>query len=339
VDNLYDGWVGQGIRRYPWFRRAWDYYEYPAASFHSAAGEVTALALRMLRERARPPFAAFVHLWDPHRPYTEAPEEFYRFYEGGDPCDPRLDVMSPTVRAGVREMFGAPVTDPAYVRAAYDAEVACADEAVGALLEALEEEGLSRDTVVVVTSDHGEIVGRPRLAAGQLYDYGHIGLSEDCLRVPLIMAGPGIERGRRAAGQFQLPDVLPTLLELFDLQQRIELDGVSLAPELRGQAMSGRDRMLFGENTYQKQRALTEWPWKYTRFEAPTDGMPRRGLYHLERDPAEQVNLVDWLRSEADRLDTIMEDAVDGLTGDKPDPLRRQEISRSPALSPDAIRY
>ncbi len=329
VDNLYDGWRPRHPF-YPWFRRGYSYYEYPPGEGHYRKGiEVSRVASKWLRHRSGEPFLLFVHYWDPHAPYNKAPRRFYRFYRGRNPCDRRLDFMPPIVRDQQRRIFGKPITDPNYVVAAYLAETHYVDYCIGRLLDDLERLGLSDNTVVVVTSDHGEILSTPRLALGRPFCFCHIGLSEDCLRIPLVVSGPDLSHGIRVKERFQLVDLLPTLLDLAGIPRdpRDRLDGSSFANALFGRRVKGRDQLFFSENTYQKQRAVLQWPWKYMRMEAEYDSMPPRSLYNLEEDPLEIVNLADAERETANRLDRAIEMYVKEATRGRGDPLRLQETT------------
>jgi arylsulfatase A-like enzyme len=327
IDNLYDAWVPKGYPYYPWFRRGYQYYAYPEhEAWYKPAQSVTDKAIEWLRTAPEGPFFLFVHYWQPHGPYNKAPERFYRFYGGDDPCDPRLDFMPPRTRSIVHKLFGRPVTDPSYVIAAYDAEVAYADHALGTLLDALAHQGLLDETTVLVTADHGEIMWPPRLAVGRPWCFGHIGLCDDCLRLPLIIADPDIQPGV-VVENTQLVDVLPTLAEWCDLQAPPHLDGHSLAPALIGGPIPSRDPVFASENTYQKQRALRTSRWKYTRMEEQLASMPRRFLFDLREDPLETVNLADERPDTANELDALMEAHIQAVTHGGKDPILEQPVT------------
>jgi arylsulfatase A-like enzyme len=327
IDNLYDGWRPRHPF-YPWFRRGYDHYDYPRNEGHYQPGsEVSGLACDWIREGPGEPFFLFIHYWDPHAPYNKAPGEYYRFYDGPDPCDPGLDYMPPNIRESQRRTFGIPVTDPGYVVAAYYAETSYVDACVGMVLGQLEESGLSRDTLVAVTSDHGDIMPFPRIALGCPWAFCHIGLNEDCLRLPLIFSGPGVEEGGRIGSRFQLVDLLPSLLEAADIPVPEDLDGQSFASGLEGDPPFGRDHLFFSENTYQKQRAVLEWPWKYMRMEAEYNSMPPRSLFNLEMDPLEMANLSDEEVDTMFEMDSILDDYVARTTGDGADPLKVQDLT------------
>jgi len=118
----------------------------------------------------------------------------------------------------------------ALLEALYDQELRFMDRAVGELLDVLEATGLADSTWVFVLSDHGEGFDSPRL---RLAHGGR--LHEDVIRIPVVVAGPGVEPGDRAT-PFSLVDVAPTLLELAGAPVPAGLDGVSMAAVLRGEA-------------------------------------------------------------------------------------------------------
>jgi len=327
IDNLYDGWRPHHPF-YQWFERGYDHYDYPKGEGHYQPGsEVSRFACDWIREKPGEPFFLFIHYWDPHAPYNKAPEEYYRFYDGPDPCDPRLDYMPSSIRDSQRRNFGIPITDPGYVVAAYHAETAYVDACVGTVLGQLEESGLSGETLVAVTSDHGDIMPFPRIALGRPWAFCHIGLNEDCLNLPLIISGPGVEEGRRIGERFQLVDLLPSLLDSAGIKVPGGLDGQSFASGFVGGSPVGREDLFFSENTYQKQRAVLRWPWKYMRMEAEYKAMPPRSLFHLEKDPREMANLSDEEEDRACEMDQIIEAYVAKTSRDGIDPLKAQDIT------------
>src|SRR5262249_21672994 len=136
--------------------------------------EVVDAALKWLARPPGAPFFVWVHLYDPHAPY-EPPAPF----------------------------------KARFPRSPYDGEVAFADAQVGRLLDWLDHAGHRKDTLVVVTSDHGEGLGDHGEDEHMLFVY------DSTLRVPLILSRPGVlPAGARVAGQFRSVDLVATLLEL-----------------------------------------------------------------------------------------------------------------------------
>jgi arylsulfatase A-like enzyme len=110
----------------------------------------------------------------------------------------------------------------------YDGDVAMADDQVRRLFDELDRRGLLSDTVVIVTADHGEeFLEHGRTSHGRT-------LYEECVRVPLIVVGPGIPAGLRLTEKVSLLDVAPTLLDLLGLPPETRFEGRSLLPLMRG---------------------------------------------------------------------------------------------------------
>jgi choline-sulfatase len=164
----------------------------------------------------------------------------------------------------------------------YDGEVAFADRELGRLLAALDARGALARTVVVAMSDHGEGLGEHGEGTHGLFLY------DSTLRVPLIVAGPGIAEGRVATTVARGIDVLPTILDLAGIPGRPEIEGRSLRPAIEGRDMG--DAPLYAETIY-PQREFGWAPlyaWRtatHKVIEAPTPE-----LYDLAKDPGETQN-------------------------------------------------
>jgi arylsulfatase A-like enzyme len=166
----------------------------------------------------------------------------------------------------------------------YDGEVAFTDRHIGRLLDALQERGLADDTIVVLTSDHGE-----GLDPGA--DHGHLfhgpTLYDEVIRVPLIVRGPGYAP-RRVQTPVSLIDLPPTFQALLGQPPAPELRGLSLVPWLAGD--DPPHPPVFFEK--QKESALPQkgmvlWPYKVILV-LPYN---RIRIYNLAEDPAEQREL------------------------------------------------
>lgn len=281
VDNLYDAWR-KGHRLYPWFRRGYERYDFPREK-HSHSSKNCDLACQWIRELAQSDFFLLYHPWHPHAPY-EPPDE----------C----------------RVFRAASDDPIEQKVAlYDAEIYFTDIQVGRVVRALKDAGIYDDTLLIVTSDHGEIMGEERVVLGARFNFGHIDLHDECLRVPLIWRWPKRIRAGQSDALVQQPDILPTLLELADIPCP-PVDGVSLAPVMAGKRWS-RETAHFLENTYQKKRGMRTRRHKFLRhYEEQLQSVVRRELYDLEADPLEQVNEVDRQPELARELNARMEQWV-----------------------------
>jgi len=177
---------------------------------------------------AEGPFFLLLHHFNMHRDYAPPAEVLERFVP--DVPDACLGVVwsNDDVKSGRVDACLADPRGLEYMRGAYTAELAHADALLGRVLERLRDRGVLDDTLVVVTSDHGE----------ELYDHGafdHVRtLYREVLEVPLVIAGPGVSRGRVIDDIADLTDVVPTVLDLLgiDATSGPALDGVSHAPEL-----------------------------------------------------------------------------------------------------------
>ena len=207
-------------------------------------------ALAWLAGVQAPRVFLWVHVFEPHAPYEPDPSR------------------------------GAAGTSlPAQVR--YDDEVARADVAVGRLLGALGPRAAS--TLVVLAGDHGEAFGEHGESTHSHFVY------DTTLRVPLIVAGPGVQARPQAIGEnVSLVDVLPTVIDALGLPQR-DVDGISLMPVIRGGAPGART--IYAETFaplldfgWSSLRSIRSGQWKY--IEAPTPE-----LFDLSVDPGELRNL------------------------------------------------
>jgi len=236
------------------------------------------------------PFCCFVSTAEPHDPYIP-PERFLNMY------DPAVLPVSPTLRD---ELAGKPEVlrrmqsvwkdlsddDWRTISACYWALISFLDHEVGRILGVLEEIGAAENTIVVVTSDHGDMLGGHGLAAKG------VGTSyEEVYNIPLLMRAPGLTAGREDnAALVSLVDVGPTLLDLCGLEPMQPCHGRSLRPVLDGSAETAGWQDAYGEFFGQRfvytQRIVWHGPWKYVFSPGGVDE-----LYNLADDPHERVNL------------------------------------------------
>ena len=191
------------------------------------ADETVDAALAWLGRRADEPWFLWVHCYDPHAPY-EPPPPFDRMHDPEYAGDPYVDWY----RMGT-DARRALVDDPrelAHMRAMYKGEISFVDREVGRLLSWLESAGEDENTLVVLTSDHGEGLGEH----GYYFDHGTY-LYDTELRVPLIVRLPASLREpqslavfpMRLQGQMRLVDLTPTVLEMLGLETPPGMFGAS----------------------------------------------------------------------------------------------------------------
>ncbi len=182
---------------------------------------------RWLAEPREQPFFAWVHFYDAHRPYAAfAPERAFcarrdeRF--GNSQRDYRLTPAA-------RRARGIGADEARVLRDRYDSGLLALDREVGRLLDALDERGLSGDTLVIVTSDHGEAFDE---FEEEWFTHDPF-LYDAVTHVPLILRFPDRRCAGRAVGELaQLIDVAPTLLDYLGLPAPFGWQGRSLRPAL-----------------------------------------------------------------------------------------------------------
>jgi len=311
-----------------WFIRGFEFVVDSTSRYEDqgyTAEVLNSRALPWLREHADERFFMVVHYWDPHTPYLP-PDRFRTFYDG-DPTDPAL----PDTLAPLRKQYFSVMWDPwfhklpyqgirdaEYIVSLYDGEVRHCDEAVGELLAALHESGHFEDTLVLLTSDHGELFYRHDVF------FDHHGLYDGNIRCPLIVGLPGVTKPGSRAGEFaQHHDIAPTLLEVLDLDVPGAMEGLSLVPALDGRGGPMREFVVSEECTWQKKWAIrTESEKLIVGLGPDLHQRPPRELYDLAADPDELHNVADSQPARADTLQKRLEAwiaelvARNGLAGD-----------------------
>ena len=223
-----------------------------------------------------PPFFLYLHYIDPHAPYAPRGAWNGSALPNREPV--AMESLDPfTVRQRPAELL-------ARVRDLYDGEIRGADRGLEQLVRELERRKLMRNTILVVTSDHGEeIEDHGRMSHG-------LSLYEEVVRVPLIVHAPGRVPASRH-GLASLLDVVPTLAELLDLpEEGASLDGTSLAGRLRGEdAASGpRRHLLHLDHIDGTGLALSDGREKILLGQGPY----AKALFDLRTDPGERRNLL-----------------------------------------------
>jgi choline-sulfatase len=258
--------------------------------------EVGFHAVRKLRDLARSnddrPWlltAAFTH---PHDPYVARRDHWNRYDHDvidlpavGALSIDKVDPHSARLR-NVSNMDAMPVTEAQILNArhAYYSSIAYIDDWVGSLVRTLNDCGQTENTIVLFTSDHGDMLGERGL-------WYKMNFFEHACRVPLIVAGPGIAAGRNK-DHVSLLDLVPTFNELANgpAIDASFVDGTSLVPSLYGEPDSSR--VVLGE--YLAEGAIApifmvrSSSYKYIQCSADPEQ-----LYHVDSDPSELVNLAD----------------------------------------------
>jgi len=227
---------------------------------------ITRLTRSYLAKPRRRPFFLWVHYMDPHAPYNPPPGYY-------DPADEKfIKDHKPDLRE----------RGDAYHRL-YEGECAFLDDVLGRVFKAIPDPD---NTVVIITSDHGE-------EFWEHYTYGHgKSVYETVTRVPLIVAVPG--RGPAVTDTpTSLIDLTPTLLHLAGVDVPADMPGRPLA----GTPREGQNKLIFigsdytDRKDYQPPRrdAVVLWPWKLSLEHWKMNAAGE--YYNLEQDPGERTSL------------------------------------------------
>lgn len=250
----------------------------------ATAATITASALRWIagHDHVPAPYFLYLHYFDPHAGYFPPPEYATRF---GVPED---DPLRGEAQWPLLLSFKAPADarDTETLRKLYDAEIAFTDTQIGVLLDGIRARG-ARPTYVVFASDHGE----------EFDDHGGIQhgrtLFDELLRVPLIVAGPGIPAGGVVDVPVSLVSLWPTLAQLVGAASPAKADGTSLVDLIRGGGTRDRSPNLFADlgarfqnDALLHRRAVVSGRWKLIIEE---DGTPL--LFDVDTDARERMSV------------------------------------------------
>jgi len=270
---------------------------------------VERLAIQWLKVPQERPFFLFLHFYDVHSDYAVQPEyreAFVRPYAG--PVDGSTEQLK-RFRQG---KFPLDAEDTAHLVDLYVASIRQMDDGIGRILGVLEERGLADDTLVIVTSDHGE----------EFLEHGGVlhGRTQfqEVMRIPLVFRGPGVEAGLRVETPLSLADVMPTALAALGVGDAPLADGVDASPLLRGRSMAELNgRVIFGEADHNNEQNDITRSVRYQKFKLTYNRLTdAKTLYDLESDPTETEDvqsqhtyLVDLLR---ERLQPTLEASAQG---------------------------
>ena len=260
------------------FARGFNYYhENKGSTIWDASGQVDVTfpgGLRWVEAHPGQLFFLFLHTYQVHEPYSPPPAfDLFKTYEENGRSIP----ITPSTPVAIRD------------RHAYAGEVRYTDSELGRVLAGLAALGELDQTLVVITSDHGE----------EFWEHGwkahDESLYDEVLRVPLILRAPGlVPGGRRIPTQVSLVDLAPTVLDLLGVPAPASMQGRSLVPLFRDPAAAElAARPAFSQlRKRSKQIELLaartptrKWIWRNGGRGAPLE------VYDLTRDPKEHQNI------------------------------------------------
>lgn len=241
-------------------------------------------AIRFIQQHDGGPFLCYVPFDGPHDPHI-VPDDYPVRYDPADlPLPPNFLPQHPFTNGEMRirdELLLPHPRPPEGVKkmlAEYYRYVSYLDMLAGRILEALAASPHARNTIVVFAGDSGVARGSHGLIGKQ-------NLYEHSVRVPLIVAGPGVAAGKSTDALCYLYDIFPTLGAWCGVTPPPRSEGRDLGTILRDPAAAGRPDLVFAYKDL--QRALTQADWKLIRYPKADQTQ----LFHLAADPYETNNL------------------------------------------------
>ena len=281
------------------YEQGFDTYYYPRGKFGSIEQSILR-ATRWLQANKQTKFFLFLHGYDAHGQRTPTTGYDYRFV---DPTYDKKYTGSELEQEILREegLEKGKLTlrdaDVRFWRAIYDEKIQRMDTQFGKFLSTFDKLGLTDKTLFVLTSDHGTEFYEHRR-----FDHGFT-LYDELIHVPLAIKLPGQSDGKVIGDRISSIDVMPTILDLLDVQipakARAQLRGTSLSSTMQGERST---RNIFSETDYRdytfKRAIITPSGWKliYTLEDQS------RELYYLPEDPGETRNLAGTMAKCADQL-------------------------------------
>lgn len=258
---------------------------HPSVKFSSELFADTAIGF-LDKHDGKKPFYLYCAFTSPHDPRM-APKQFSDQYSPSKVTLPPNFMPQHPFDNGelkVRDELLAPhPRTPDVVKehlAAYYAMISEVDHEIGRVLDVLDKSPFAKNTYVVFAGDNG-------LAVGQHGLFGKQSVYEHSVRVPLIIAGPGIPAGRKSDAFVYLFDIFPTLCSLIGLPVPETVEGINLTPVLQGKKAQVRDSMFFAYRNF--QRAVKTREWKLIQYRV--NGAEQKQLFRLSQDPWEMKNL------------------------------------------------
>ncbi|MCF7954952.1 MAG: sulfatase-like hydrolase/transferase [Phycisphaerae bacterium] len=258
------------------------------------AEEVNKGAFEWLEKHSDNPIFLFLHYYDPHAKYNP-PEPFATKFK-----------ESP-----------------------YAGEIAYTDHCIGEVIAKLKSLGMYESTLIIVTGDHGEMLGEHGEDTHMYFIY------QSAIKVPMIYKLPGSNTPQRIDDAAGIIDIVPTVCDLLDIEPPSPIQGKKLTPYFSNKPPENKDRYLFSESLYPTKfkanslLGLTGKQWKYIQTTRPE-------LYDIQKDPGELTNLVETEPHRArilrDKLAQTLEQTITKRNDQEDAPLDAESIKRLESL-------
>ena len=295
-------------------------------NFLSIIDQYTDTAINWIGKNSNNKFFFILHVHDIHWPY-EIPKPYDHIFDKDYKGNHDFNTLFNGRITRGELIFGKKKLPPEELKHAiahYDGGVRLIDEHLGRLFDFLKKKNLYDDTLIILTSDHGESLGEK----GLYFQHGS-SLYESSLKSTLVMRYPKlIPKGKAISSRIQNTDIMPTVLEMMNISLLDKIDGVSLMPLILGKAEKTRDYIFaesaeghFKENekifisgVKGKWRAMIIDDWKIIYIPHPEKEIFE--LYNLKNDPKEENNLVDKEEKTASAMKKKLFDFLKGQSNE-----------------------
>ncbi len=264
------------------FDQGWDYYtNYIREQKSTTAENVFGDAIDWIEKNKDKRFFAYIQTIDPHVPY-DPPDQFLKMYDpepySGQVKNRRTHLMMDDAKKNPKK-YNFTARDKARIEALHDGEISYHDAFFGKFLDKLAELGLDQNTIIVVTSDHGE-----EFQEHGSWGHGH-SVYQELLHVPLMLRWPGVApAGLRVAPVVSTMDIGPTVLEATGVAVPEAFEGRSLLGFVRGDWPTG-PHVAFSD-FLQHRRVIRGGDWKLI-----VRGDLSQVMFDLKTDPWEKTEL------------------------------------------------
>lgn len=259
----------------------------------------TSVAIDYINTHHHSPFALFLSYNPPHSPYDLVPEKYLNLYKD-KPLSPRKNVIYDTIGYHTHEPQTYNQAELEIMTKQYFAAITGLDEHIGLLVDCLKANNVYEDTLIIITADHGDMMGSHGLMAKHVW-------YEESIGIPFILHW---KNGTLTAGTSDIvldtTDIMPTLLDLLSIPKPNTLQGQSVATYLTSNDLHGpSDKVGYicafpGRTVFQEQFDAAhldpkDWGWRGIRTRdysfvihvgyLPECTTPTRYLYNLKADP------------------------------------------------------
>jgi arylsulfatase A-like enzyme len=264
--------------------------------------EVEGKALAWISRYRGGPFFLFLHYYDVHSDYRSLPRYQKQFV---GPYSGIADGSTDQLMRYRKGQIGLNQADARHLVDLYDASIRQMDDGLGRLFKFLGSRGLFDNTVVVITSDHGE----------EFLEHGGVLHTrtqfQEVIQVPLVIRGPDIPKSKRVKYNISLVDLMPTLLALFDITIPPALDGINLCPLWRINNFHPPHRYIFSAADQYYMFHDIKRAVRHPRYKLIYDRWRKKmRFYDLFSDPQEKVDVASEHRFLVDTMFSKLEEYI-----------------------------